>query len=101
LAALSLRALTPNLRNVLSSSADETIGEKNGRNETGIELSQKISALCVGQKTKLAAQALLNVCATVIANSCNTLHEVEDAVGEVSEKLTYAIHAYSLAAHPI
>jgi hypothetical protein len=25
---------------------------------------------------------------------------VEDAVGEVSEKLTHAVHAYWLAAHP-
>jgi hypothetical protein len=66
----------------------------------GIELSQKISALCVGHTSKLAAQALLNVCATVIVNSCNTLEEVEDAVGEVSEKLTQAVHAYWLAAHP-
>jgi hypothetical protein len=36
----------------------------------------------------------------VIVNSCNTLEEVEDPVGEVSEKLTHAVHAYWLAAHP-
>jgi len=66
----------------------------------GIELSQKISALCVGHTTKLAAQALLNVCAAVIVNSCNSLEEVEAALGEVSEKLANAVHAYWLAAHP-
>jgi hypothetical protein len=77
------------------------LGEKSMDDpKQGIELSQKISALCVGHTTKLAAQALLNVCAAVIVNSCNSLDEVEEAVGEVSEKLANAVHAYWLAAHP-
>src|SRR5262249_9783956 len=75
-------------------------GEKNGRNETGHRtLTENLGTLCWPYVQTGCAGSIERM-RDVIVNSCNTLEEVEDPVGEVSEKLTHAVHAYWLAAHP-
>jgi len=62
-------------------------------------LSEEIMEACGGSDASVSIQALLNVCATIIAIKSPTLDVARETVTEVSEKFPDMIGTYWDAAH--